>query len=45
LLGHRSLLTTSKYLHLDTSKVCATPSPFDRLPPQPSEQLGPPPQG
>jgi site-specific recombinase XerD len=44
LLGHRSLVTTSKYLHLDTSKVCATPSPFDRLPPQSTKQPSPPPQ-
>jgi integrase/recombinase XerD len=31
LLGHRSLATTSKYLHIATSKVCATASPLDAL--------------
>jgi integrase/recombinase XerD len=31
LLGHRSLVTTSKYLHIATSKVCATASPLDAL--------------
>jgi len=37
LLGHRSLATTSRYLKLATSTVCATRSPFDLLPqpPQP----------
>jgi site-specific recombinase XerD len=29
LLGHRSIATTAKYLRLDTTKVCATPSPLD----------------
>jgi len=33
LLGHRSLTTTSKYLQIATSKVCATASPLDSLPP------------
>lgn len=32
LLGHRSLATTSRYLKVATSTVCATPSPFDLLP-------------
>jgi len=32
LLGHRSLATTARYLRIATSKVCATPSPFDLLP-------------
>lgn len=32
LLGHRSLATTSHYLKLATSTVCATTSPLDRLP-------------
>jgi site-specific recombinase XerD len=31
LLGHRSLNTTTKYLRLATSKVCATASPLDVL--------------
>jgi site-specific recombinase XerD len=33
LLGHRSLTTTSKYLRIATSKVCATASPLDSLHP------------
>jgi site-specific recombinase XerD len=33
LLGHRSLGTTARYLRLATTTVCATTSPFDRLPP------------
>jgi integrase/recombinase XerD len=33
LLGHRSLSTTARYLRLATSKVCATASPLDFLPP------------
>jgi site-specific recombinase XerD len=39
LLGHRSLATTSRYLKLATSTVCATRSPFDLLPqpPQPED--------
>lgn len=32
LLGHRSLTTTSRYLKVATSTVCATTSPFDWLP-------------
>lgn len=32
LLGHRSLATTSRYLKVASSTVCATPSPFDLLP-------------
>jgi site-specific recombinase XerD len=31
LLGHRSLSTTARYLHVATSAVCAAPSPLDRL--------------
>lgn len=33
LLGHSSIATTAKYLRLDTTKVCATPSPLDTPPP------------
>ena len=32
LLGHRSLATTSRYLKVATSTICATVSPFDVLP-------------
>lgn len=32
LLGHRCLSTTSRYLKLATSTVCATTSPYDLLP-------------
>ena len=32
LLGHRSLATTARYLHIATTKVCSTTSPFDLLP-------------
>ena len=32
LMGHRSLATTSRYLKVATSTVCATASPFDLLP-------------
>ena len=32
LMGHRSLATTSRYLKVATSTVCATLSPFDLLP-------------
>jgi integrase/recombinase XerD len=35
LLGHRSLSTTARYLRLATSKVCATASPLEFLPPAP----------
>ena len=38
LLGHRSLATTSRYLKIATSTVCATTSPLDLLP-----ELAPPP--
>ena len=31
LLGHRSLTTTSRFLRIATSKVCATASPLDCL--------------
>ncbi len=31
LLGHRSLPTTARYLHVATSTVCAVSSPLDRL--------------
>ena len=38
LLGHRSLSTTARYLHLASFKVSATTSPLDLLPlPQPAE--------
>jgi site-specific recombinase XerD len=33
LLGHANLATTVRYLHLATSKVCATASPLDALQP------------
>lgn len=45
LLGHRSLATTSRYLKVATSTVCATTSPLDLLPevpPLPSEPTPPP---
>jgi site-specific recombinase XerD len=32
LLGHRSLVTTAKYLRIATSKICSTSSPLDLLP-------------
>jgi len=32
LLGHRSLATTARHLHIATTKVCATTSSFDLLP-------------
>lgn len=41
LLGHRSLATTSHYLKVSTSTVCAATSPFDLLP-RPPEPLPPP---
>jgi integrase/recombinase XerD len=31
LLGHSNLATTSKYLRIATTKVCATASPLDAL--------------
>jgi site-specific recombinase XerD len=31
LLGHRSLSSTARYLHVASNTVCATPSPLDRL--------------
>lgn len=37
LLGHRSLSTTARYLHIAASTVSAAPSPLDLLPrPQPA---------
>jgi integrase len=36
LLGHRSLATTSRYLKIATSTVCATTSPLDLLPEVPT---------
>jgi integrase/recombinase XerD len=44
LLGHRSLATTSRYLKIATSTVCATGSPLDLLPkvePMPAPPPGP----
>jgi integrase/recombinase XerD len=44
LMGHRSLSTTSRYLRIATSTVCATTSPFDLLPhpePLPSPPAAP----
>jgi integrase/recombinase XerD len=41
LMGHESLSTTSRYLRIATSKVCATRSPLDLLPvppPRPPSQ-------
>jgi hypothetical protein len=32
LMGHRSLATTSRYLKVATSELCATTSPLDLLP-------------
>lgn len=32
LLGHRSLTTTARYLHIATIEVCSTASPLDLLP-------------
>jgi site-specific recombinase XerD len=44
LLGHRSLATTSRYLKVATSTVCATTSPFDLLPKiEPAPPAPPPP--
>ncbi|WP_229517405.1 tyrosine-type recombinase/integrase [Paraburkholderia terrae] len=42
LMGHRSLATTSRYLRIATSTVCATASPFDLLP-HPAPIPSPPP--
>ena len=36
LLGHRSLATTARYLHVACSKVCAATSPLDLLPQPPA---------
>jgi len=42
LLGHRSLSTTAKYLHIATLKICATTSPLDALPwPATADPSGP----
>ena len=43
LLGHRSLATTSRYLKVATSTVCATASPLDWLPTPPPAPLPSPP--
>jgi site-specific recombinase XerD len=40
LLGHRSLNTTSRYLCIATSKVCATASPLEALRTIPPEMPG-----
>jgi integrase/recombinase XerD len=43
LLGHRSLATTSRYLKIATTTVCATTSPLDFLPtPARPQQANPP---
>ena len=47
LLGHRSLSTTARYLHVATNTVCAAESPLDHLDlpghrPEPSRTPGPP---
>ncbi len=42
LLGHRSLATTSRYLKIATSTVCASTSPFDLLPTPIAAPLPPP---
>jgi integrase/recombinase XerD len=41
LLGHRSLATTSRYLKIATSTVCATTSPLDLLPEVPPLPIEP----
>jgi site-specific recombinase XerD len=41
LLGHRSLATTSRYLKIATSSVCATASPLDLLPTLTASQVVP----
>jgi site-specific recombinase XerD len=38
LLGHRNLATTARYLKVSTSTICATTSPFDRLPQPPASE-------
>ncbi|WP_309235194.1 tyrosine-type recombinase/integrase [Paraburkholderia youngii] len=43
LMGHRSLATTAQYLKVATSTICATTSPFDRLPPGTSQTSPEPP--
>lgn len=40
LLGHRSLATTSRYLKISRSSICATRSPFDALYSNSSETTG-----
>jgi site-specific recombinase XerD len=43
LLGHRSLATTARYLHIATIKVCSTTSSLDWLPRPVSPEPPPPP--
>jgi site-specific recombinase XerD len=31
LMGHGSLQTTTRYMHVSTDRLLQTPSPFDRL--------------
>ena len=45
LLGHRSLATTARYLHIATTTVCATASPLDVLPQPPAAPRTTPPSG
>jgi site-specific recombinase XerD len=41
LLGHRSIMTTMKYLHVTVKDLAAVKSPFDLLRlPNPEEELG-----
>ena len=42
LLGHRSLVTTTRYLRIATNKVCSTSSPLDLLPSPISARSKPP---
>jgi integrase/recombinase XerD len=42
LLGHRNLTTTARYLHLSTTRVCATTSPLDLLHGQAGRRVRPP---